>query len=62
MVLRCEAPGCMAEAKRKCKFLDPRRGDDENLAYVVKFFCSETCQLNIVDELERVAQYARVVN
>lgn len=62
MIIHCDAPGCMREATRRCKFLDPRRGTEEELAYVVRFFCSDDCQLQIVDELERMSHYARLVS
>jgi len=61
MILRCNAVGCMLPATQRCKFLDPRRGGEDRLAYTVRYFCSDECQLQIVDELERVAQYARLV-
>ena len=62
MLLRCQAPNCMNEARGRAKFLDPRRGHGEELAYVSKNFCCENCQLGIMEELERQANYARVVN
>ena len=62
MLIHCEAPGCMREAKGASKFLDPRRGHGEERAYTRKYFCCDTCQLEIVDELERQANYARLVH
>ena len=62
MLQRCEAPGCMKEALGRSKFLDPRRGHGDELAYTVKHWCCEECQLAICDELERTAQYARLCN
>jgi hypothetical protein len=62
MIIRCDNPHCMKEAVARAKFLDPRRGDGEKLAYTVRHFCSQECELAIVDELERTAQYARIVN
>lgn len=62
MLTKCENPFCMNEARGRAKFLDPRRGHDGELAYVTKCFCCENCQLAICDELERVAQYARLVS
>lgn len=52
----------MLEAHRGAKFRDPRRGKGHELAYTTRYFCSQECELAIVDELERQAQYARVVN
>lgn len=62
MILRCQNPVCMLEAHRGAKFRDPRRGKGHELAYTTRYFCSQECELAIVDELERQAQYARVVN
>ncbi len=61
-VMRCENPHCMRPAEGRHKFRDPRRGQDDELAYVVRFFCSQECELAIVDNLERQAQYARLVH
>ena len=61
MFLRCEAPHCMREAVMRRKFQDPRRGGNE-LAYINKHFCCLQCEEAIVEELERQAQYARLVN
>ena len=61
MILRCESPSCMREAKRRAKFLDPRRGHGDELAYVIKHFCCDEHELAICDELERQAQYVRLV-
>lgn len=63
MFIHCDNPKCMQLAKGRSKFLDPRRGDGDGdrLAYTVKHYCSVECQLAICDELERVAQYARLV-
>ena len=62
MILRCQNPHCMKEAIRGAKFLDPRRGEADDLRYVIRHFCSDDCELAIVDELERQAQYARLVH
>lgn len=62
MIARCEAPGCMREASGRHKFMDPRRSHDVVAEYVNRFFCSQECELAIVDELERQANYARLVN
>jgi len=62
MILRCEAPNCMNEARGRAKFLDPRRGRGGELAYVTKHFCSQTCELAVMDELERQAQYDCLVS
>lgn len=62
MVLRCEAPGCMQMADRRAKFLDPRRDCDEERAYTIKYACCADHLLEICDELERQAQYARLVH
>ena len=61
MFIHCEAPGCMREARARAKFLDPRRGSEDDLRYTSKHFCCDSCQLAICDELERVAHYARLV-
>ncbi len=58
----CENPHCMRAAQERKKFLDPRRGEGDRLVYVQKFFCSQECEEAIVDNLERQAQYARLVN
>jgi hypothetical protein len=60
MFLRCENPACIKPATNHAKFLDPRRSHDVIAAYTVKYFCSQECELAIVDELERQAQYARL--
>lgn len=60
--MRCENPRCMAPAFERHKFLDPRRGKGDELAYIAKYFCSPECEEAIVDKLERQAQYARLVN
>lgn len=52
----------MAPAQERHKFQDPRRGKGDELAYILKFFCSPECEEAIVDELERQAQYARLVH
>lgn len=62
MFIRCENPHCMKEATHSAKFLDPRRGHGEERSYARKYFCSQECELGIVDELERQAQYARLVH
>ncbi len=58
----CENPRCMMAAQGRKKFIDPRRGAGEDLAYIAKFYCSPECEEAIVDELERQAQYARLVS
>lgn len=60
--MHCQNRGCMLPTQECRKFLDPRRGKDEDLAYVVRFICSPKCEEEIVDELERQAQYARIVH
>lgn len=62
MILRCENPSCMLEAHMAAKFLDPRRGHGEDLAYTKRYFCSNSCEEAIVGELERQATYARLVH
>ena len=62
MFLRCEANGCMAEAQRRVKILDPRRGKGDLLAYTNKFVCGDACEYALVEELEREAQYVRLVS
>lgn len=62
MFLRCQNPTCMLEAHMAAKFLDPRRGHGEELAYTKRYFCSDACQLEIVEDLERKATYARLVH
>lgn len=58
----CENPHCMMPSQARRKFLDPRRGAGDDLVYVTKFFCSPDCEEAIVDDLERKAQYARLVS
>jgi len=58
----CENPSCMMRAGMRKKFLDPRRGKDSEFAYCERYYCSPECELAIVDELERQAQYARCVS
>jgi hypothetical protein len=53
---------CGQPAGHQRKFQDPRRGYKDELAYVRRFYCSDSCQEAIIDELELQAQYARVVN
>lgn len=60
--MHCENPRCMRSSQERKKFLDPRRGKGDELAYVAKYFCSPECEEAIVDELERQAQYARLVH
>ena len=62
MLIRCEAPNCMAMACRGVKIQDPCRGHDDVLAYVRKFVCSDGCERALLDKLESEAQYARLVN
>ena len=62
MFLRCENPACMCEARGKAKFLDPRRGHEDECACTMRYYCSQECELAIVDELERQANYARLVH
>lgn len=57
----CENPACAKRAGMRRRFQDPRRGDSE-LAYCERYYCSPECELAIVEELERQAQYSRVVN
>lgn len=54
----CENPDCNNVAGNRKKFRDPRRDDGQTERY----FCSPECELAIVDELERQAHYARLVN
>lgn len=58
----CENPHCMQPAHMRRKFQDPRRGVNDDLAYVARYFCSFVCEEAIVDNLERQAQYARLVH
>ena len=58
----CQNPRCMRPAQERHKFLDPRRGKGDELSYVAKYFCSQECELAIVDELERQANLARLVH
>lgn len=62
MILRCQNPTCMMEAHMAAKFLDPRRGHGDERKYTHRYFCSQDCELAICDELERQAQYARLVH
>lgn len=62
LYLYCEAPGCMRRAEDRHRFRDPRRDDKDHDAYVDRYFCSQECELAIVDELERQAQLARLVH
>ena len=52
----------MAEAHRAVKILDPRRGHGEILAYTRKYICSLQCEEALIEELEREAQYVRLVS
>ena len=61
MPIRCDNPLCMNLATARSKFVDPRRSHDVCTEYVVKFFCSQECELAICDELERQANIARCV-
>lgn len=61
-IMRCENPSCMRPAIGRHKFQDPRRGNDDELAYVQRFFCSQECEEAIIEDLERTAQYARLVS
>ena len=61
-MFHCEAPGCMRVAGERKKFRDPRRDDDSVHAYCERYFCSQECELAIVDELERQANLARLVH
>lgn len=62
-MFHCEAPGCMRVAGNRRKFRDPRRDDGDNRpAYTERYFCSDECERDIVDELERQAQLARLVH
>ena len=60
-VMRCENPKCSNKAETTRKFRDPRRGHGEEVAHIRRYCCSEECMHEIVEELERQAQYARVV-
>lgn len=62
MFLSCQSPECMRAAQMSAKFLDPRRGYGEHLAYTTKYFCCVEHELAIADELERQASYARLVH
>jgi hypothetical protein len=61
-MLNCEAPGCMSVASMRKKFRDPRRGTNGEVAYTVRHFCSPECELEIVDELERQANYMQLAS
>lgn len=60
-VMKCENPTCGNKAEITHRFQDPRRGHGEEIAYVRRFCCSAECAGAINDELERQAQYARLV-
>lgn len=61
-VMRCENVLCSNKAEVTHRFQDPRRGNGETIAYVRRFVCSAECVAVVCDELERQAQYARLVN
>ena len=54
--------GCGGTAGERRKYSDPRRDSDEAEAYVELYFCSPSCEEAIIDELERKARIARLVN
>lgn len=53
----CDGCGGIAGTKREVP--DPRRGEGEK---VEVFFCSDECEQDILDSLERKARVARLVN
>ncbi len=59
--MMCQNPRCMMPASARKKFQDPRRGDKEPV-YIERFICSYTCEEELIEELERQAQYARLVS
>lgn len=61
-MFHCEGPRCMRVAGNRRKFRDPRRDSDDQGAYVEKYFCSDECEEDIVNELERQARLARLVH
>ena len=62
MKMMCQNPTCTRDARHRRMFQDPRRGHDDVVALVERCYCCEECVLPIIDELERQAQYARLVN
>lgn len=56
----CDNCGGIAGERRK--FRDPRRDSDDQDAYVERYFCSTSCEQDIIDDLEKKAQVARLVN
>lgn len=58
----CENPNCTKRAGMRRSFLDPRRGNGDDVARCERYYCSPECEAAIVDELERQAQYARMVH
>lgn len=61
-MMYCENPHCNRVAGMRKKFQDPRRGDGEEIAYTERYYCSDECEIAIIDELERQAQLARLVH
>lgn len=54
---------CGRPATHRKNFRDPRRDDDDHDANVEKYLCDDTgCESGYVDELERQAQFARLVH
>lgn len=53
---------CGLPAGEQKKFQDPRRGKGEEIAYVTRFYCSQVCKEDIIDKMERQANYARLCN
>lgn len=54
--------GCGGIAGNRRKFHDPRRDKKDDEAYVLRHFCSVECEEDIINELERQARLARLVN
>lgn len=54
--------GCGGIAGQRKRFRDPRRGEEDEMAYVELYYCSDACEEDIIDELERKARIARLVN
>lgn len=54
--------GCGGTAGQRKRFRDPRRDSDDEAAYVELYFCSDECEEAIIENLERKARIARLVN
>lgn len=60
--MHCQNLCCMAPAIERKKFADPRRGKGDELVYVTRYICSQACEEGIVNQLEKEANYARLVS